>query len=31
MCIFEPEPTYLCETIPISGNGELTHDENSAF
>ena len=31
MCIFKPEPTYLGETIPISGNGELTHDENSAF
>ena len=31
MCIFKPEPTYLGETIPISGNGELTHDENSDF
>ena len=31
MCIFMPEPTYLGETIPISGNGALTHDENSDF
>ena len=31
MSIFKPEPTYLGETIPISGNGELTHDENSDF
>jgi len=31
MCLFKPEPTYLGETIPISGNGELTHDENSDF
>ena len=31
MCIFKPEPTYLGETIPVSGNGELTHDENSDF
>ena len=31
MCIFKPEPTYLGETIPISGNGALTHDENSDF
>ena len=31
MAIFKPEPTYLGETIPISGNGELTHDENSDF
>ena len=31
MCIFKPEPTYLGETIPISGSGELTHDENSNF
>lgn len=29
--IFKPEPTYLGEMIPISGNGELTHDENSNF
>lgn len=31
MCIFKPEPTYLGETIPISGSGELTHDKNSDF
>ena len=31
MCIFKPEPTYLGETIPISGSGILTHDENSVF
>ena len=31
MCIFKPEPTYLGETIPISGNGALTHDENTDF
>ena len=31
MTIFWPEPTYLGEVIPISGNGELTHDENSDF
>ena len=31
MTIFRPEPTYLGETIPISGSGLLTHDENSDF
>ena len=31
MTIFWPEPTYLGEVIPISGNGELTHDEKSDF
>jgi len=31
MTIFWPEPTYLGEAIPISGNGDLTHDENSNF
>ena len=31
MTIFWPEPTYLGDVIPISGNGELTHDENSDF
>lgn len=30
-CILKPEPTFLGETIPISGNGEQTHDENSDF
>lgn len=31
MSVFKPAPTYLGETIPISGNGELTHDEKSDF
>lgn len=31
MTIFWPEPTYLGDVIPISGSGELTHDENSDF
>ena len=31
MTIFWPEPTYLGEAIPISGSGDLTHDENSNF
>lgn len=31
MTCFWPEPTYLGEVIPISGNGELTHDEKSNF
>lgn len=31
MAIFRPDPTYLGDAIPISGNGELTHDENSDF
>lgn len=26
MCIFKPEPTFLGETIPVSGNGDLTND-----
>lgn len=30
-CIFKPEPTYLGETIPVWGNGNLTNDENSDF
>ena len=30
-CLFKPEPTYLGETIPIWGSGELTHDQNSNF
>lgn len=25
-CIFQPEPTYLGEAIPISGDGDLTND-----
>ena len=26
MCIIKPEPTYLGEVIPVSGNGDLTND-----
>lgn len=26
ICILKPKPTYLGETIPISGNGNLTND-----
>ena len=31
MAILQPDPTYLGEAIPISGNGELTHDAFSVF
>lgn len=31
MSVFQPDPTYLGEAIPISGSGELTHDEKSDF
>ncbi len=31
MGIFKPLPTWLGEAIPISGSGELTHDENTSF
>ena len=31
MCIFKPDPTFLGEAIPISGNGEQTHDDKSNF
>ena len=31
MAIFKPDPTYLGQTIPISGSGVLTHDEKSDF
>lgn len=27
----QPEPTYLGEAIPVSGNGDVTNDENSDF
>ena len=30
-CVFKPQPTYLGETIPVWGNGDLTNDENSDF
>ena len=26
-CIFKPEPTYLGEEIPITGNGDITNDK----
>lgn len=26
-CIFKPEPTYLGETIPVNGNGDVTNDK----
>jgi SanA protein len=26
-CIIKPEPTYLGETIPVSGNGDVTNDK----
>ena len=26
ICIFKPEPTYLGEAIPVSGNGDITND-----
>ena len=30
-CIFKPEPTYLGEAIPISGDGNLTNDGKKEF
>lgn len=27
MCLFKPEPTFLGEAIPVSGNGDLTNDK----
>lgn len=30
-CIFKPEPTYLGQTIPVWGDGALTHDKDSDF
>lgn len=30
MCIIKPEPTYLGEAIPVSGNGDLTNDKGKA-
>ena len=26
-CLFKPEPTYLGETIPVSGSGDVTNDK----
>ena len=31
MAMIKPNPTYLGEAIPISGDGALTHDEASSF
>jgi vancomycin permeability regulator SanA len=31
MSILQPASTYVGDAIPISGSGELTHDENSNF
>ena len=31
LAIIKPKPVFGGETIPISGNGELTHDEKSDF
>ena len=31
ICIFKPEPTFLGETIPVFGNGDLTNDASSDF
>ena len=28
-CIFKPEPTYLGDEIPVSGNGDATNDKNT--
>lgn len=30
-CIIKPEPTYLGDTIPVSGNGDVTNDKKSDF
>ena len=27
MCLFKPEPTFLGEAIPVSGNGDQTNDK----
>ena len=27
--VFQPEPTYLGEAIPVSGNGDVTNDEST--
>ena len=29
--IFQPEPAYLGQTIPVWGDGDLTNDDSSAF
>ncbi|MGL5434184.1 MAG: SanA/YdcF family protein [Lachnospiraceae bacterium] len=27
VCLFQPDPTYLGEAIPVSGNGDVTNDK----
>ena len=29
MCIFRPKPTFLGDSVPVTGNGNITNDENS--
>lgn len=31
MALLKPKPTFLGDVIPISGSGEVTHDENSIY
>ena len=31
MCIFEPDPTYLGDAIPVSGDGNLTNDDTTIY
>lgn len=31
ICIYKPEPTYLGDAIPISGDGNLTNDDTTDF
>lgn len=26
-CMIQPKPTYLGESIPVSGNGDITNDQ----
>lgn len=30
-CIFKPKPTYLGESIPVSGNGNVTNDKEDEY
>ncbi len=29
ICLFQPDPTYLGEAIPVSGNGDITNDNKN--
>lgn len=29
-CLFKPKPTYLGESIPVSGNGDITNDKEES-